>query len=78
VECHYCHKIRYIQKYCFQLKKENKCKREHKEKDHDDDLVATTTYGDHVMLSDHESINLVSDKSMWIIDNGVILNVTPR
>ena len=29
-------------------------------------------------LNDFESVNLVSDESMWIIDSGATLHVTPR
>ncbi|XP_058776722.1 zinc finger BED domain-containing protein RICESLEEPER 2-like [Vicia villosa] len=50
-----------------------------KQRDHDDDdRVTTATSDDLVILCDHESGNLVSDESMWIIDNGNILHVTPR
>lgn len=78
VECYYCNKPRHIQKNCFLWKKDNKGKKgKQKEKDHDDDRVATATCGDLVILSDHELINLVSDESMWIIDSGATLHVTP-
>nr|KYP60460.1 Retrovirus-related Pol polyprotein from transposon TNT 1-94 [Cajanus cajan] len=39
--------------------------------------VATATCGDLVILSDHGSVNLVSDESMWIVDSGATLHVTP-
>lgn len=31
-----------------------------------------------IILRDHDSVNLVSDESMWIIDSGATLHVTPR
>ncbi|RDX88984.1 hypothetical protein CR513_29346, partial [Mucuna pruriens] len=43
-----------------------------KEKDHDDDRVTIST------TSDDLSVNFVSDESMWIIDSGATLHVTPR
>ncbi|RDX64955.1 hypothetical protein CR513_56423, partial [Mucuna pruriens] len=52
-----------------------------KEKDHDDDdddRVTTAIGDDFVILQEFESINLVLDESMWIIDSGVALHVTPR
>ncbi|RDX76809.1 hypothetical protein CR513_43160, partial [Mucuna pruriens] len=49
-----------------------------KEKNDDDDHVITTTCDDLVILRDFESINLVYDKSMWIIDSSATLHVTPR
>ncbi|RDY09808.1 hypothetical protein CR513_05757, partial [Mucuna pruriens] len=49
-----------------------------KEKDYDDDYVTTTTSDDLVILRDFESNNFVSDESMWIIDSGATLHVTPR
>ena len=48
-------------------------------KDHDDrDCVTTATSDDLVILHDHNSLNLVSDESMWIIDSGATLHVTTR
>ncbi|RDX65900.1 hypothetical protein CR513_55397, partial [Mucuna pruriens] len=71
VECHYCHKTGHIQKHCFLWKKENKGKKgKSKEKDDDDDCVTTTTGDNLVILRDFESVNLVFDESMWIIDSG--------
>ncbi|RDY06562.1 hypothetical protein CR513_09439, partial [Mucuna pruriens] len=79
VECHYCHKIEHIQKHCFLWKKENKGKKgKSKKKDDDDDCVTTTTSDDLIILLDFESVNLVSDRSIWIIDSGATLHVTPR
>ena len=80
LECHFCHKIGHIQKYCFKWKKENKDKKgKQRENDHDDDdRVTTATDGDLVLLRDFESVNLVFDESMWIIDSGTTLHVTPR
>ncbi|RDX84565.1 hypothetical protein CR513_34368, partial [Mucuna pruriens] len=83
VECHYCHKTGHIQKHCFLWKKENKGKKgKSKEKDddddHDHDRVTTATGDDLVILRDFESVNFVSDESMWIIDSGATLHVTPR
>ncbi|RDX93749.1 hypothetical protein CR513_23943, partial [Mucuna pruriens] len=49
VECHYYHKTRHIQKYCFLWKKENKGKKG-KSKEKDDDRVTTTTGDDLVIL----------------------------
>ncbi|MCI76505.1 hypothetical protein A2U01_0097775, partial [Trifolium medium] len=46
--------------------------------DHDDDRVTTATNDDLVIFRDHESVNLVSDESMWIVDNGATFHVTPR
>jgi len=68
MECHYCHKTGHIQKYCFQWKKENKGKKgKPKEKVGDDDRVttATSTGDDLVIFFDFESVNLVSDESMF-------------
>ncbi|RDY02478.1 hypothetical protein CR513_14057, partial [Mucuna pruriens] len=69
----------------FLVKNENKGKNgKLKEKDHDDDddddddCVTTATGDDLVILRDFESVNLVSDESMWIIDSGATLHVTPR
>ena len=73
VECHYCHKIGHIQRNCFLWKKESKDK-----KDHDNDRVTTATSDDLVVLHDPDSLNLVSDESIWIIDNGATLHVTAR
>ncbi|RDX97850.1 hypothetical protein CR513_19326, partial [Mucuna pruriens] len=53
-------KSRYKNKHCFLWKKENKGKKG-KSKEKDDDLV---------ILRDFESVNFVSDESMWIIDSG--------
>ncbi|RDX66570.1 hypothetical protein CR513_54648, partial [Mucuna pruriens] len=66
VECHYYHISGHIQKHCFLWKKENKGKNG-KSKEKDDDRVTTATGDD-----------LVSDESMWIIDSGATLHVTPR
>nr|KYP52740.1 Retrovirus-related Pol polyprotein from transposon TNT 1-94 [Cajanus cajan] len=77
VECHYCHKTEHIQRNFFLWNVGNKGKQ--KEKDHDDnDRVATATCGDLVILSDHGLVNFVSDESMWIVDSGATLHVTPR
>ncbi|RDX91560.1 hypothetical protein CR513_26440, partial [Mucuna pruriens] len=62
VECHYCHKIGHIQKHCFLWKKENKGKKG----------------DDFVILRYFESVNFVSNESMWIIDNGATLHVTQK
>ena len=79
VECHYCNRTWHIQRYCFLWKKENKDKKgKQKEKDHDDDRVTTATSDDLVILHDLDSLNLVSDESMWIIDSGVTLHVTVK
>ena len=79
VECHYCHRIGHIQRNCFLWKKESKDKKgKQKEKDHDDDCVTTATSDDLVILHDPDSLNLVSDKNMWIIDSGTTLHVTVR
>ncbi|RDX81115.1 hypothetical protein CR513_38247, partial [Mucuna pruriens] len=77
VECHYCHKTGYIQKHCFLWKKENKGKKG-KSKEKDDDRVTTATGDDLVILRDFESVNFVSNESMWIIDSCTTLHVTPR
>ncbi|RDX93850.1 hypothetical protein CR513_23834, partial [Mucuna pruriens] len=77
VECHYCHKIGHIQKHCFLWKKENKGKKD-KSKEKDDDRVTTATGDGLVILRDFESVNFVSDESMWIIDSGATLHVTSR
>ncbi|RDX66525.1 hypothetical protein CR513_54696, partial [Mucuna pruriens] len=50
--------------------KKGKSKEKDDDDDDDDDRVTTAT--------DFESVNLVSDKSMWIIDSGTTLHVTPR
>jgi len=81
VECHYCHKIRDIQRNCFLWKNENKDKKgKQKEKHHDNDdrVTIATCDDDLIILRDHDSVNLVSDESMWIIDSGVTLHVTLR
>ena len=80
IECHYCHKIGHIQRNCFLWKKESKDKRvKQKEKDHDDrDCVTTATNDDFIILHDPNSLNLVSDESMWIIDSGATLHVTAK
>ncbi|RDY00422.1 hypothetical protein CR513_16401, partial [Mucuna pruriens] len=49
-----------------------------KEKDDDDDHVTIATCDDIIILRDFESVNLVSSKSMWIIDSGATLHITPR
>ncbi|RDX90961.1 hypothetical protein CR513_27126, partial [Mucuna pruriens] len=56
---------------------ENKDKKG-KSKEKDDDRVTTATGDDLVILRDFESINFVSDESMWIIDRGATLHVTSR
>ena len=79
IKCHYCNKTGHIQKYCFKWKKDNIDKKgKQKENDYGNDSVITNTGGDLVLLRDFESINLVSDESMWIIDSGATLHVTPR
>jgi len=80
IECHYCNKIKHIQKYCFKWKKDNANKKgKQKENDRGDDRVTTTTTsGDLALLRVFESVNLVSDESMSIIDSGATLHVTPR
>ncbi|CAJ2679244.1 unnamed protein product [Trifolium pratense] len=82
MECNYCHKSGHIQKYCYQWRKDNKGKKgkqkQRDREDHDDDRVTTAINDDLVILRDHESINLVSDESMWIVDSGATLHVTPR
>jgi len=55
-----------------------KTRRVSKKKDHDDDHVTTATNDDLVILHDPNSLNLVSDESMWIIDSGATLHVTTR
>ncbi|RDY11768.1 hypothetical protein CR513_03516, partial [Mucuna pruriens] len=57
-------------------KNENKGKKDKsKEKDDDDDdRVITTTSDDRVILRDFESVNLVSDESMWIIGSSATLH----
>ncbi|RDX79121.1 hypothetical protein CR513_40493, partial [Mucuna pruriens] len=66
----------------FLVKKENIGRKgKSKEKNHDDDdddYVTTATSDDLVILQDFESVNLVFDESMCIIDSGVTLHVTPR
>ncbi|CAJ2645756.1 unnamed protein product [Trifolium pratense] len=57
-------------------KKGKQKQRDHE--DHDDDCVTTAINDDLVILRDHESINLVSGESMWIVDSGATLHVTPR
>ncbi|RDX90093.1 hypothetical protein CR513_28077, partial [Mucuna pruriens] len=62
-------------------KKENKGKKgKSKEKDYDfgDDHVTTAIGDGLVILRDFELVNLVSDKSMWIINSDATLYVTPR
>ncbi|RDY04251.1 hypothetical protein CR513_12054, partial [Mucuna pruriens] len=56
---------------------ENKGKKG-KSKEKDDDCVTTTTGDGLVILRDFESVNFVFDESMWIIDSGATLHVTPR
>ncbi|RDX68794.1 hypothetical protein CR513_52176, partial [Mucuna pruriens] len=57
--------------------KENKGKKG-KSKEKDDDRVTTAIGDDLIILRDFESVSLVSDESMWIIDSGATLHVTPR
>jgi len=81
MECHFCHKTGHIQRNCFIWKKENKDKKgKQKEKHHDNDDRVTTAICDDdlIILCDHDSVNLVSDESIWIIDSGATLHVTPR
>ena len=40
--------------------------------------MTTATSDDLVILHDLNSLNLVSDESMWIIDSGSTLHVTTR
>jgi len=40
--------------------------------------VTTATSDDLVILHDHDSLNLVSDENIWIIDSGAKLHVTAR
>ena len=40
--------------------------------------MTTATNDDLVILHDPNSLNLVSDESMWIIDSGATLHVTTR
>ncbi|RDX82681.1 hypothetical protein CR513_36491, partial [Mucuna pruriens] len=57
------------------LQMENKGKKgKSKEKDH----VTTVVGDDLVILRGFESVNLVSDESIWIIDSSATLHVTPR
>ncbi|RDX89868.1 hypothetical protein CR513_28338, partial [Mucuna pruriens] len=77
VECHYCYKIGHIQKHCFLWKKENRGKKG-KSKEKDDDRVTIAIGDGFVIFRDFESVNFVSDESMWIIDSGATLHVTPR
>ncbi|RDX88350.1 hypothetical protein CR513_30070, partial [Mucuna pruriens] len=67
MECHFCHKIRHMQKHC----KKDKSKEKDHDDDDDDDRVTTATNNDL-------SVNLISDESVWIIDSGAIVHVTPR
>ncbi|RDX87979.1 hypothetical protein CR513_30489, partial [Mucuna pruriens] len=46
--------------------------------DDDDDCVTTAIGDDLVILQDFESVNLIFDESMWIIDSGATLHVTLR
>ena len=69
----------HIQRSCFLWKKESKDKKgKQKEKNHDDNRVTTATSDDLVIFHGPNLINLVSDESMWIIDNGATLHVTVR
>ncbi|RDX94958.1 hypothetical protein CR513_22583, partial [Mucuna pruriens] len=77
MKCHYCHKTWHIHKHYFLWKKENKGKKG-KLKEKDDDHVTTAIGDDLVILRDFESVNIVSDESMWIIDGGATLHVTSR
>lgn len=80
VECNYCHKMGHIQRNCFIWKRESKNNNsKQRDKNHDDDdRVTTATCDDLIILRDYDSVNLVSDESMWIIDSGATLHVTPR
>jgi len=40
--------------------------------------VSTTICDGLILLCDYEYVNLVSYESMWTIDNGIALHVTPR
>ncbi|RDY02754.1 hypothetical protein CR513_13742, partial [Mucuna pruriens] len=61
-------------------KRRTKAKRKDDNDDDDDneDRVTIVTCDDLVILRDFESVNLVSDESMWIIDSGATLHVTSR
>ena len=79
VECHYYYRTWHIQRNFFLRKKKSKDKKDkQKEKDHGDDCVTIATSDDLVILHDHNSLNFVSDESMWIIDSGATLHVTAR
>ncbi|RDX91185.1 hypothetical protein CR513_26867, partial [Mucuna pruriens] len=58
--------------------KKDKLKEKDDDHDHDHDRATTATGDDLVILRDFESVNFVSDESMWIIDSGATLHVTPR
>ncbi|RDX86444.1 hypothetical protein CR513_32223, partial [Mucuna pruriens] len=62
----------------FQENKGKNGKSKEKHHDGDNDRVTTATYDDLVILRDFESVNLVSDESMWIIDSSATLHVTSR
>jgi hypothetical protein len=80
VECNYCHKMGHIQRNYFIWKRESKNNNsKQRDKNHDDDnRVTTAICDDLIILRDYDSVNLVSDESMWIIDSGATLHVTPR
>jgi len=58
--------------------KDKKGKQKEKHHDNDDRVTTATCNDDLIILHDHNSMNPVSDESMWIIYNGVTLHVTPR
>ncbi|RDY04374.1 hypothetical protein CR513_11918, partial [Mucuna pruriens] len=60
------------------IAKENKGKKGKSKENDDDDCVTIVIGDDLVILREFESVNLVSDESMWIIDNDVTLHITPR
>lgn len=41
-------------------------------------IMYTYTRDDLVIPYNHEYVNLVSNESIWIVDSGVTLHVTPR
>lgn len=52
-----------------------------KQRDHEDrndGRMTTATSDDIVILCDQEVVKLVLDESMWIVDNGATLHVSPR
>ncbi|GMJ08631.1 hypothetical protein HRI_004532300 [Hibiscus trionum] len=80
LECHHCGKKGHIKKYCYKWKRENKCGGDKNDRNDDEKskCIATATREDLLVICDENSINLICDKTSWVIDTGASLYVTSR